>query len=67
MAQNLSRHVDAFKKEGVSNVLFELDLGISEHALWIPALTEQHFIPRVVLPYAGKGDLVIFQYDVPAA
>ncbi len=67
MAQNLSRHVDAFRKEGISNVLFELDLGISEHALWIPALTEQHFIPRVVLPYAGKGDLVIFQYDVPAA
>ena len=67
MASNLSRHVAAFRREGIANILFELDVGISEHALWIPALTEQHFSPRVVLPYAGKGDLVIFQYDVPAA
>ncbi|MBW1659588.1 MAG: hypothetical protein JRJ48_03725 [Deltaproteobacteria bacterium] len=66
MAENLSRHVAAFGKEGIANILFELDLGVSEHALWIPALMGQHFTPRVVLPYAGKGDLVIFQYDAPA-
>ena len=67
VAENLSRHVAALTAEKIVNLLFEVDLGISEHALWIPALLSQNFAPKVILPYAGKGDLLLFQYDAASA
>ena len=67
VAENLSRHVAALTAEKIVNLLFEVDLGISEHALWIPALISQNFAPKVILPYAGKGDLLLFQYDADSA
>ncbi len=67
VAENLSRHVAALTGEKIVNLLFEVDLGISEHTHWIPALTARKFIPKVILPYAGKGDLLIFQYDADSA
>ena len=67
VAENLSRHVAALTAEKIVNLLFEVDLGISEHALWIPALISQNFAPKVILPYAGKGDLLLFQYDAASA
>ncbi len=66
-AEILNSHVAALGGEAIGNILFELDLGISSNALWIPALIRQRFAPRVLLPYAGKGDIIVFQYDATAA
>lgn len=62
-AENLSRHVDLCKKEGLINIFFAVDLGISWNALLAPILISQAFKPRVMIPFAGQADLVIFQYD----
>ncbi len=67
MEKNLARHVAVFEKEKMVNILFHIDLGISDEALWIPHLLAQHFIPRLVLPYAGRGDILILQYDPATA
>jgi len=49
-------------KEKFESILFEMDLGKSWHCYFTPALTRSGFEPRLLLPYAGKGDLVIFQH-----
>lgn len=67
MAENVARHVAALSAEKIVNLLFEVDLGISEQTLWIPALLAQNFSPKGVLPYAGKGDLLFLQYDATTA
>jgi len=62
-AENLSRHVALCKNEALKNIFFALDLGISWHAQLAPVLMAQSFKPRVLIPFAGQADLVIFQYD----
>ncbi len=61
-AANLERHIHFLRKEGFSNLFFELDLGIPWHAEMIPALTANRFQPEILLPFAGQADLVIFQH-----
>ena len=58
---NLRRHINLLQQEKLANVFFEMDLGESWQTDFTPALLECGFVPRLVLPYAGKGDLVIFQ------
>jgi anti-sigma regulatory factor (Ser/Thr protein kinase) len=60
--QILAAHVDTLLRDGLPNILFEMDLGKSWHCYFAPALQRAGFEPRLVLPYAGTGDLVIFQY-----
>ncbi len=57
----LEAHVETLLKDGLPNIMFEMDLGKSWHCHFTPALSATGFEPRLVLPYAGKGDLVIFQ------
>jgi len=33
----------------------------SAQADFVPALTDCGFVPRLLLPYAGTGDLLVFQ------
>jgi len=58
----LNRHVQIFKTEGILNILFEIDIGYAWQANLTPVLIEHNFLPKMVLPYAGMGDMVIFQY-----
>lgn len=58
----LTTHVEMLLKEDLDNILFEMDLGKSWHCYFTPALFNCGFEPRLVLPYAGQGDLVIFQH-----
>lgn len=60
--ENLSRHLEIFKKEHILNCFFEIDLGITWHAFIVDRLMECHFNPRIIIPYGGKSDLVIFQW-----
>ena len=57
----LADHVETLRKEKISSIFFEMDVGKSWQCHFTPALLENGFEPRLILPYAGKGDLVIFQ------
>lgn len=62
-ATNLKEHVRVLLGDGLRNLFFELDLGRSWHGHFTPALLAAGFSPRVILPYAGQGDVAVFQHD----
>lgn len=61
-AENLGRHLQLMRREGLANVFVALDLGLAWQALLTPALLELGFAPRLVLPYAGRADEVVFEH-----
>jgi anti-sigma regulatory factor (Ser/Thr protein kinase) len=63
MEENLKAHIRLLKKEGLRNIFFVMDLGVSWHTYFTPYLRSCLFAPRVVVPYGGDGDQVIFQLD----
>jgi len=62
--ETLAFYVQTLLKEELPNIFFEMDLGRSWHCHFTPPLLKCGFEPRLVLPYAGKGDLVIFQHKL---
>lgn len=58
---NLARHVELLTEEGLANVFFTLDLGQAWQAYLVPDLLGQGFEPKLVLPHAGKADLLVLQ------
>ena len=65
IAQNMLKHLRLFENENMKNIRFTLDLGTSWHAEFTPYLLDTGFSPRLILPYAGRGDLLVFQHDRP--
>jgi anti-sigma regulatory factor (Ser/Thr protein kinase) len=63
--RNVRDHVQLFEKEALENVFFIMDVGRSWQAQFAPAALACGFAPRLVLPYGGKGDLVVFQKGRP--
>jgi hypothetical protein len=63
--QNLERHMKLFLEESLHTVLFVMDLGVKWHSDFAPALSRNGFTPRMVIPYGGEGDLVLFQWESP--
>ncbi len=61
-AANLKGHLQLFARERIPNIFFEIDLGLAWHAELVPALLCQGFKPGLILPYAGKADLLLMQY-----
>ncbi len=61
-SDNLDRHIRTLGNEGIPNIFFEIDLAYAWQANLIPLLLRREFIPRLVLPYAGEGDIVLFQH-----
>lgn len=59
--ENLARHVEVLRKEGLTSILFQMDLGKPWQSDFLPALLKNGFEPRTILPHAGHRDLVIFQ------
>ena len=59
------RHLKLFEKEPLRNVLFVMDLGVKWQAEFTPALSRNGFTPKMVIPYGGEGDLVVFQLGSP--
>lgn len=59
--ENLAGHLKLLSRESLLNVFFEMDLAEPWHTEFTPALLKQGFTPRLVLPYAGKSDVVLFQ------
>ncbi len=60
IAANVAAHLDLFKNENIASVYFFIDLGQAWQAQFVPALLEQGFTPELILPHAGRGDLVQF-------
>jgi len=58
----LEDHVRMLTKEGFRAIFFEMDLRHAWQAHFTPGLLKNGFEPRIVLPYEGKGDLVVFQH-----
>ncbi len=63
LEENISEHVKLLATQSFENVLFELDLGLSEQAYAIDPLYKNGFLPKVVIPCAGRGDIVVFQLE----
>ncbi len=59
--ENLKSHLHLMHREGLISVFFEMDLGSSWQAEFTPALLGLGFTPRILLPHAGTGDLLIFE------
>lgn len=62
-AENLARHIKVLKAENLSNIFFEVDLAHAWQAALTAILLAQGFMPRLVIPYGGKADVVVFQYQ----
>ncbi len=60
MAENLAAHLALLKRDGIRNVIAELDVGQADGAAFAPALYDNGFSPRLIVPDAGVGDLAIF-------
>jgi len=60
--QNLADHLALLEKESLSNILFAMDLGSPWHVRFTPMLLRQGFEPRIVMPYGGASDLLLFQH-----
>jgi len=63
-ATTLGDHVRLLEKEGFRAIFFEMDLKDAWQAHFTPGLLKNGFEPRLVLPYGGRGDLVVFQHRV---
>ncbi len=62
MAANLTAHLDLLRGEGINNFIVEINTGRTEDTAFATALEETGFIPRLVIPDAGQGDLVIYDH-----
>lgn len=62
-AQNLAQHLKFFHREQIDNIFFTMDLGQAWQARFVPGLLKNGFTPRMVIPYSGTGDLLIFQFE----
>jgi anti-sigma regulatory factor (Ser/Thr protein kinase) len=65
MSDNVARHVELLQHEGIPNVFFVMDLSQAWQGAFTAALLANGFGPRLVLPYAGEGDLLLFQLEGP--
>lgn len=59
-ARNLAGQVAMFKQGGVAEVFYFMDLSRAEDAALHPALVQAGFIPRLILPHAGRSDLAVY-------
>jgi len=59
--ENLIEHLRLFSRESLPNVYFEMDLGLAWQSDFTPGLLRNGFTPRMVIPYGGEGDTLVFQ------
>ncbi|MDD2511388.1 MAG: hypothetical protein PHG94_09730 [Syntrophomonas sp.] len=60
---NLTQHINSLQKEKLFNIFLEMDLGKTWQLSLTPYLLSSGFKPCLLLPYAGDGDLLIFQFE----
>ncbi|MCX8110984.1 MAG: hypothetical protein N3D15_07025 [Syntrophorhabdaceae bacterium] len=62
--ENIQRHIQIFKKEGINNIFSLVDLGIRGHLFIMDDLFNCGFEPRTIIPHGQRSDLVFFQYKI---
>lgn len=67
MAANLNSHLHLLRGEGIDNFQVELNTGRSEDTAFAAALAAAGFVPRLVIPDAGQGDLVVYDHSATDA
>lgn len=60
---NLANHVRAFSEKGMANILLYLDLSRAWEAALAETAMRGGFWPRLVLPCAGRSDLLVLQHE----
>jgi hypothetical protein len=63
MAANLSAHVAAIHGKGIHRILYYMDLSRPWEAALADDLLQSGFVPRLVLPHGGQGDMVVWQHE----
>ena len=66
LEKNIADHIALFNREKIANIYCTIDLGQSWQAAFTPILHKKGFQPRLILPYGGQGDLLIFQKTAAA-
>ena len=61
-AQCIARHVEMLHREKFSNIFIRIDLAHGWQAAMGKAILDNGFVPRLVLPYGGKSDILVFQH-----
>lgn len=64
LAANLEAHLKLLRREQFTRVDFELDLGINRQAGCGPILLAAGFKPELLLPWGGRGDLLIMIQEI---
>jgi hypothetical protein len=62
MAANLAAHLDLLRGEGIRNFIVEINTGRGEETAFAGALSSTGFVPALVRPDAGQGDLVVYSH-----
>ena len=62
MVQNIKRHIQFLQKESAAEIFFEIDTGRSWQPAFVPALLQNGFKPKLLVPYGGSADMIIFQW-----
>lgn len=62
MADNLAAHLRLLGDEGISTFIVEINTGRGEETVFADALEQTGFVPRLLVPDAGQGDLVVYQH-----
>ena len=58
--ENLKRHIDVLRNEGIENILLTIDLGHGWQARLYPVIEASGFTASLLMPYRGKADVVFF-------
>ena len=60
LAENFAAHLALLVHEQIGNVFVEIDSGRDEEIGFVSVLYAASFLPRLLMPDAGRGDLVVF-------
>jgi hypothetical protein len=58
--ENLKRHIDVLRTEGIENIMLTTDLGHGWQARLYPVIEESGFEASLLMPYRGEADVVLF-------
>jgi anti-sigma regulatory factor (Ser/Thr protein kinase) len=60
LPENLAAHLALLAHERIANVFVEIDSGREEEIGFVAVLYDAGFLPRLLIPDAGRGDLILF-------
>lgn len=62
-ADTLRKHLSILQEQGISNIMYEMDLSREDDAALYPVLKENGFSPEYILPWGGERDTLIFRFS----